>query len=961
MAPGRAQRRRVLRSVRKSYSRLWAVVFNTEWCSRMQVWARIGGLAQGIGFALAMTVVTPTVAAAQSMIQGTVRDGTGAVLPGVTVECHVESGTGPRVTSDGRGTYRCENVSPGPARVTFTLVSFAPATRSVTVPATGAVILDAALQLSLSADVTVTGRGTFTNLADADDPAANLVGIAQSASQGAITARQLEARPIMRTGEVLETVPGVIISQHSGEGKANQYYLRGFNLDHGTDFATTVAGMPVNMPTHAHGHGYSDLNFLILELVSGVQFSKGPYFAEQGDFATAGAANINYVNHLDRPIARVGGGGQGYVEGLFAVSPKVGRGVLLAAASVSHNDGPWVEPDDFRRLSAVLRFSQGDTVNGFSVTGMAYDARWTSTDQVPRRAVDSGLIDRFGTLDASDGGRTYRYSGSVEWQRTRGNAATKVTGYGIAYDLDLFSNFTYYLDDPERGDQFQQADHRFVSGAKVTHRRLGSWRGRSIQNTIGAQMRNDAITPVGLYHTVARARVETTREDDVRQTSVAGFAQNETSWTPWLRTLAGVRVDGYRFRVDASDPRNGGTDTAGLVSPKGGAVFGPWAGTELYANAGFGFHSNDARGSTITVDPRSGEPVDRVTPLARARGAEVGLRTVRIPHLQSSVALWSLSLDSELVFVGDAGTTEAGRPSHRYGVEWVNYYAPRPWLNFDADLSLSRAHFTDADPTGAQIPGAVQTVVSAGATVDHVHGVFGSLRWRYFGPRPLIEDGSVSSAATSLANLQVGYRLSKTVRLALDVFNLTNARDSDIDYYYTSRLPGEPPAGVDDIHLHPALPRTARLALIIGYRGRHAHVAHRRDGPGCGHPGPSARRVGRRSRVRHARRVQVDLPGHDGRRARRAVACRGGTVAASGMAAVGAHRTGGAPDRALGQLRDGPPASPSVARRRWVSGRPPRRVPGERGVVQARPRLIHPGVAGVRQSTAAVAGAPAHR
>ena len=767
--------------------------------------------------AAALLLTVAVAASAQSSIQGTVRDGTGAVLPGVTVECHDASGASTRAVSDARGAYRCEPVPAGQARVVFTLVSFAPATRTVTVPASGPLALDVVLQLALSADVTVTGRSTFTNLADAADPMQDLVGIAQSASQGAITARQLETRPIMRTGEVLETVPGVIISQHSGEGKANQYYLRGFNLDHGTDFATTVAGMPVNLPTHAHGHGYSDMNFVITELVSGVQFSKGPYFADQGDFTTAGTANINYVNGLDRPIVRLEGGGEGYVEGLAAVSPRVGRGVLLAAASAAHNDGPWVQPDDFRRVNAVLRYSQGDTVNGFSVTGMAYEGRWTSTDQIPTRAVDAGVIDRFGTLDATDGGRSYRYSGSVEWQRTRGHAATKVSGYGFAYDLDLFSNFTYYLDDPERGDQFQQADHRFVSGAKVTHRRLATWRDRSMQNTFGAQVRNDAITPVGLYHTVARAQVETTREDHVRQTSVAGFAQNETSWTSWLRTLAGVRVDGYHFHVESSDPRNSGTETAGLVSPKGGAIFGPWAGTEIYANAGFGFHSNDARGATINVDPSTGEPADRVTPLARARGAELGVRTVRVPHLQSSVALWTLSLDSELIFVGDAGTTEAGRPSHRYGVEWVNYYAPRPWLNFDADLALSRAHFTDEDPAGQDIPGAVQTVVSAGVTIDHLHGFVGSLRWRYFGPRPLVEDGRVTSAATSLANLQVGYRFTPNVRLALNVFNLTNARDSDIDYFYTSRLPGEPAGGMDDIHFHPALPRTARLALIIGY------------------------------------------------------------------------------------------------------------------------------------------------
>ncbi len=336
----------------------------------------------------------------------------------------------------------------------------------MTVPAAGQLQVDVMLHLSLSADVLVTGRQTFVNLADAADPAQNLVGIAVSASQGAITADQIAARPIMRTGEVLETVPGMIVSQHSGEGKANQYYLRGFNLDHGTDFATTVAGMPVNMPTHGHGQGYSDQAFVIPELVSGVQYSKGPYFAEQGDFSTAGAANINYTNSLQRPIAQVGAGADGFGRALFAVSPRVASGTLLAAFEAGHNDGPWDNPDHYKKLNGLVRFTRGNAARGFSVTGMAYHGDWNSTDQIPQRAVDEGIIDRFGAIDTSDGGHSYRYSGSFDWQTTSGSTNTRFTAYGIGYDMSLWSNFTFFLDDPENGDQFQQLDHRFVSGAK---------------------------------------------------------------------------------------------------------------------------------------------------------------------------------------------------------------------------------------------------------------------------------------------------------------------------------------------------------------------------------------------------------------------------------------------------------------------------------------------------------------
>jgi len=762
-------------------------------------------------------VLLASSAFAQSTIAGSVRDETGGALPGVLVEAHA-AGSQPQSTeTDAAGAYRLA-LEPGQYELTFTLINFGPVRRALTVAASGThAPTNVVLHLSLNADVTVTGKRTFANLADVERPAENLVGIAQSASQGAITARQLDARPIMRTGEVLETVPGVVISQHSGDGKANQYYLRGFNLDHGTDFATTVAGMPVNMPTHGHGHGYSDLNFMIPELVSGVQFSKGPYFAEQGDFTTAGASNINYVTALDRPIARAIGGGEGFGRVLVAASPAVGRGRLLAAFEMHHNDGPWVNPDNYRKVNGVLRYSRGDSVNGLAITGMAYRGQWSSTDQVPQRAIDSGWIDRFGALDTSDGGDTYRYSGTVEWQQTRGSAVTKVTAYGIGYDLNLFSNFTFFLDDPVAGDQFQQADHRFITGGKVTYKRLGHWLDRETQNSIGVQLRNDTITNVALYHTARRRRLDTTRQDAVLQTSVAGFGQNETEWTPWLRTTTGVRVDGYRFDVDSVDSANSGTEFAGLVSPKGGAVIGPFNGTEFYANAGLGFHSNDARGATITRDPATGEPADRVTPLARATGAEVGIRTVAIPHLQSSLAIWSLGLESELIFVGDAGTTEAGRPSHRYGVEWANYFTPRPWLTFDADVSWSHSQFTDDDPAGDRIPGSIETTISAGATVDALRNIFGSVRARYFGPRPLVEDDSIRSKATALVNLEAGYKFSNRVRLSLDVFNLLNAVDSDIDYYYRSRLLGEAADGVDDIHLHPALPRTARLALTVGF------------------------------------------------------------------------------------------------------------------------------------------------
>ena len=381
----------------------------------------------------------------------------------------------------------------------------------------------------------------------------------------------------MRTGEVLETVPGVVISQHSGEGKANQYYLRGFNLDHGTDFATTVAGMPVNMPTHGHGHGYSDLNFLIPELVSGVQFSKGPYFAEHGDFATAGAANINYANTLARPIVRVGGGGDGFGRVLVAAAPAVGDGTLLGALELEHNDGPWERPDDLRKVNGVVRYSRGDALNGLSATLMGYHATWNSTDQIPERAVDDGRIGRFGAIDATDGGESYRYSGSFEWQRTSGNASTKLTAFGLGYDLNLFSNFTYFLDDPVNGDQFQQTDHRFVTGARLNHRRLGRWAGGRCRTRRRAvpQRRHQRRRPVP--HAATR-RLETIRQDAVLQTSAGTSRRTKPSGRRGCGRSPASASTAIASAWTPAIRANAGTDYAGLVSPKGGAVFGPCAG-----------------------------------------------------------------------------------------------------------------------------------------------------------------------------------------------------------------------------------------------------------------------------------------------------------------------------------------------------------------------------------------------
>jgi hypothetical protein len=643
------------------------------------------------------------------------------------------------------------------------------------------------------------------------DRASDMLGVADSASEGVTGREDLEKRPILRPGELLETVPGVIITQHSGGGKANQYFLRGFNLDHGTDFRITVDDIPVNMPTHGHGQGYSDLNFLIPELVDAVRYKKGAYYADEGDFASAGAAEITYVNSLPEGLLQVTPGGYGYGRLLVVDSAKVRGGDLLGAIEYGTNDGPWDRPDDFRKLNGILRWNQGDAANGLTVTAMGYDGQWNSTDQIPERAVQEGLIDRFGLIDASDGGQSHRYSLSAEMRRGSGSTLTRASAYALRYGLNLFSNFTYFLDDPENGDQFEQTDDRTVAGFQVERQWLSSLGGKEVETTVGLQARGDDITN-GLFNTRERLRLSTTRQDDVTEVLAGPYAQARVRWNPWLRTVTGLRADYLHAEVDSNIAANSGTRDDAILSPKLSVLLGPWKQTELYFNFGDGFHSNDARGATIRVDPKTGESVQRVDPLVRARGVDVGARTTLLPNVQMAATVFLLDLDSELIFVGDAGATEASRPSRRTGVELQSFYRPLPWLSIDADLALSRGRFADSDPSGDCIPGSIERAVSAGVSVDSLHNAFGSLRVRYFGPRPLLEDDSIRSEASTLVNARIGYRFANHLSLALEVFNLLDEKVSDIDYFYESRLRGEA-APVEDIHFHPAEKRSARLAM----------------------------------------------------------------------------------------------------------------------------------------------------
>jgi hypothetical protein len=646
----------------------------------------------------------------------------------------------------------------------------------------------------------------------------DLIGIAATASEGRVGASDLRSRPISREGELLETVPGVIVTQHSGEGKANQYFVRGFNLDHGTDFQTRVEGMPVNLPSHGHGQGWTDLNFLIPEFVEYLDYRLGVYHAELGDFGSAGGAEFHLARTIDRPFITGATGQNGLARLVLGGSTRAGGGDLLVGGELKRYDGPWIREQDLRKLNGLARYSREIGRSRFSVLGMAYRNRWDATDQIPVRAVDRNRISRLGQIDSTVGGNSGRYSLSGAWNREGGGSRQEVQVFGIRSDLDLYSNFTYFLDDPERGDQFNQVDRRVVLGGNARHTQEVRAFGAGHSLTAGLQTRADIISGLGLYRTQARLRHGTVREDRVRQTGTGIFLEAESQWRPRFRSVLGVRGDGYTFDVESDRPENSGNRTAGLVSPKASLVFTPSRDLELYLSGGFGFHSNDARGTTITIDPATEELAERVDPLVRSRGAEVGARATPVKDLRSTLTFWGLNLDSELLFVGDAGATEPTVTSKRRGVTWANFYRPIPNLSVDADVSFARARLADVPRGEDRIPGALENVFAGGIAWSPARGALGALRIRHFGEYPLIEDNSVRADATTLLNAEIGYLFGTGVRLEVTALNLFDSNASDIQYFYPSRLRGEPVGGIDDVHFHPVEPRQLRVSLRWVFR-----------------------------------------------------------------------------------------------------------------------------------------------
>jgi outer membrane cobalamin receptor len=634
-----------------------------------------------------------------------------------------------------------------------------------------------------------------------------LLGSAMSASEGLVGYDDIQLPPLLRVGELSEALPGMVATQHSGTGKANQYYMRGFNLDHGTDFSAKLDGVPLNMRTHGHGQGYLDLNFMIPEMVATTAYRKGPYSAQVGDFSSAGSVNFSYYEALDESLIEYTIGEYGFHRGLLAGTNQFADGAITGAIDVTRYDGPWSMEEDLQQEKLFLGYAYtlGNIPAKFDLHG--YFGEWNATDQIPLRAVKSGLIGRLDFLDPDLGGETRRISlsNSLDF----GNASASV--YLIDYDFTLFSNFTYVLDNPDAGDEFEQRDRRKIYGLNINGRKE-LFSDYAVAINWGGDARYDDIDEVGLHQTASRVRYNSVRDDSVNELS--GSAFGELSWAVYerLRLTAGARADYYDWEVNASRLDNSGKGSEVLLSPKFTLAYRIRNDLEAYLNYGRGMHSNDVRGATIRIDPVSGNPVAQVDVLVPSQGSEIGFRFEPHARLNSSLVFYRLAIDSELVFVGDAGGTEANNGSKRQGVEATVFWQLTDWLAMDAEYSKTRAKYRGTLSDQDAIPGAIESSFSMGLNTAWNNGLSSSLQVRHLGESPLSVDNSVRADGSTIINLGLAYR-QNNYAIRLDAFNLLDSDDVDISYYYQSRLATEAEAGMEDIHFHPLEPRSVRISL----------------------------------------------------------------------------------------------------------------------------------------------------
>jgi hypothetical protein len=625
------------------------------------------------------------------------------------------------------------------------------------------------------------------------------IGQAIAASEGGVAGADIEIRPLLRPAELLEATPGLIATQHSGGGKANQYFLRGFNLDHGTDYAVYIDDMPMNFRTHGHGQGYLDVNGLIPETVRRVDYRKGPYRADTGDFSFVGVSFVTTHDRLE-PFALAERGGYGYRRFVAGGSAPVGGGELLVAGQAKFYDGPWDLPEDFDAYSGFVKYSRPLGPGTLQASLNVYDATWAPTEQIPERAIGTLVPDQYGTLDPTLRGSTERQILTFGYQ----SDTWRLTAYLQHYDWSLLNNFTFFLDDPVNGDQRLQYEKRWVYGGRVERTFEPSDR---LSLRVGSEARIDDIGPVGLDNTVGGVFLSTVGAFDVLESSLGVYAEAVVRPAERLMLIGGLRGDWYRFRTEALA---GATSWSGVakdhgIAPKLGVSYELADGVAFYANWAEGFHSNDARGVTNPVDPAPG--------VVEGTMKELGARFERGGLILSGVYWWS-TIESELIYVGDSGAVEPSDPGRRRGYELTGFWKPNRWLALDAVWTGSRSRYAGL-PDGANfVPGALKSAGELG-----VSALFpdwnAAARLRYLGPHPLIEDNSVSGESTLLVNLRAAWTPRNLGGLEFygELLNVFDSKRHDIDYFYATRLPGEPPEGVEGRNSRVVEPRQVRLGV----------------------------------------------------------------------------------------------------------------------------------------------------
>lgn len=625
-----------------------------------------------------------------------------------------------------------------------------------------------------------------------------------AASSSAVRDRDFALRPIGSVQDILRVTPGLVLVQHSGGGKANQYFLRGFDADHGTDVALSIDGIPINLVSHAHGQGFADTNFIIPETVERVEISKGPYFANLGDFATAGALNLSTRKGFEHSSLGFGfGGSPGHgapaYRGLLIASPKWDKADALFAVDVGRQDGPFDNPEGWDRykLFNKLSFALSPT-SSLTVGEASYSGTWHGSGQIPARAVEQGLISRFGSLDPSEGGASARHQLFMGYKlRPSERSELTAVGYLGTYRFNLYSNFTLFLRDPDAGDEIEQVDRRTFYGGQVSYRVLREWAGVRFDTTLGSNLRSDDIQEE-LWRTADRVQSAELRANDVNETLFGAYLNEEVSPSAWLRASVGGRADFLSFAVDnrlaTADPTNPRSGVAGAhqLSPKASLVLTPIdranAQLDVYLNWGHGFHSNDVRGAFTTPS---------VTPLTRAVGEELGARTRLWNRFDFAAAAWLLDLSHETTWNGDDGTTAVSRATRRYGLEFEARHELSSWLAVDGSVTFTHAQFTSDRENGGGLALAPKQTWSGGISARHELGPgIGRAGMRFYGigDRPASDDGALVAPGFTQVDAHLGYR-QRWFDIAFDVENLLNGAFRSAQFATVSRLRGEPGIG----------------------------------------------------------------------------------------------------------------------------------------------------------------------